>query len=191
RGDFRVIGATTGEEYDRWIRGDPALERRFQIVQGRELDSGETIEILRSRVTTLERHHDVVIEESAVLAAVRLSDLFMPERRRPDRAIDMLDEACAHAHGAARLTVPSEPLARERRSRIAAGAAGHQSRRPESRDSDAAAAAGPEPRMFELGPDTQIELPEFAQHGISMLERFVAELGSLLDVSWANPGSSD
>ena len=52
RGDFRVIGATTGVEYDRWIRGDPALERRFQPVNVRELDSDETLEILYSRGTT-------------------------------------------------------------------------------------------------------------------------------------------
>ena len=63
RGDFRVIGATTDEEYERWVAGDPALERRFQKVVVRELGVGETFDILRARKERLERHHNVVITD--------------------------------------------------------------------------------------------------------------------------------
>src|SRR5918995_1829172 len=59
RGDFRVIGATTNDEYDRWVCGDPALERRFQRVLVRELSADETLDILKARVERLERHHNV------------------------------------------------------------------------------------------------------------------------------------
>lgn len=98
RGDFRVIGATTSEEYDRWIRGDPALERRFQRVIVRELSSEETMEVLQARRERLERHHHVLITDEALRAAVELTDEHVTDRRRPDRAIDVLDEACAHLH---------------------------------------------------------------------------------------------
>ncbi|HJU74746.1 MAG TPA: AAA family ATPase, partial [Gemmatimonadaceae bacterium] len=59
RGDFRVIGATTEDEYERWIRGDPALERRFQRILVRELSAEETLDVLQSRRDRLERHHNV------------------------------------------------------------------------------------------------------------------------------------
>jgi ATP-dependent Clp protease ATP-binding subunit ClpB len=104
RGDFRVIGATTGEEYDRWICGDPALERRFQRVLVRELSTEETLDVLRARLERLERHHNVVIAEDAVRASVELTDVHMLDRRRPDRAIDVLDEACAHTQAVTRYT---------------------------------------------------------------------------------------
>ena len=74
RGDFRVIGATTDEEYDRWVCGDPALERRFQRVVVRELVADETLEMLRAREERLERHHNVVISDEAMRAAVELTD---------------------------------------------------------------------------------------------------------------------
>ena len=110
RGDFRVIGATTDDEYDRWIRGDPALERRFQRVIVSELSSEETLEILRARQLRLERHHNVLISEDALRAAVALTDLHQTDRRRPDRAIDALDEAAAHTHAVARYSSQSESL---------------------------------------------------------------------------------
>lgn len=110
RGDFRVIGATTDDEYDRWIRGDPALERRFQRVLVTELSSEETLEILRARQLRLERHHNVLISEDALRAAVALTDLHQTDRRRPDRAIDVLDEAAAHTHAVARYSSQAESL---------------------------------------------------------------------------------
>ena len=114
RGAFRVIGATTITEYTRWICGDPALERRFQKIDVRELTTDETLDILRARVDRLERHHNVVIADDAVLAAVQLTDLYIIDRPRPDRAIDALDEACAHAHAVAEYS-PSTLAMIERR----------------------------------------------------------------------------
>src|SRR3954469_8292155 len=86
RGDFRVIGATTDEEYDRYVAGDPALERRFQRVVVRELGVPETIAIIRARKERLERHHNVVIMDEAIHAAIDLTDKYVTDRRRPDKA---------------------------------------------------------------------------------------------------------
>jgi ATP-dependent Clp protease ATP-binding subunit ClpC len=115
RGDIRVIGATTGGEYDKWIRGDPALERRFQPVMVEELDEIQTWEVLVARRPRLERHHAVAITDDALKAAIVLTDRFVPERARPDKAIDVLDEACAHAQATARVSPELDRLIRERR----------------------------------------------------------------------------
>jgi ATP-dependent Clp protease ATP-binding subunit ClpA len=96
RGDFRVIGATTSDEYERWVAGDPALERRFQKVVVRELGELEALEILHARKERLERHHNVLISDEALRASIKLTDLYVTDRMRPDKAIDALDEACAH-----------------------------------------------------------------------------------------------
>ena len=114
RGDFRVIGATTDDEYDRWVRSDPALERRFQRIVVRELSSDETLDILRARQERLERHHNVLISDESLRAAVDLTDIHQTDRRRPDRAIDVLDEACAHTHAIARYSPRAESLIRRR-----------------------------------------------------------------------------
>jgi ATP-dependent Clp protease ATP-binding subunit ClpA len=115
RGDVRVIGATTGEEYDKWIRHDPALERRFQPVTIEELDAIQTWEILVARRPRFERHHAVAIADDALKAAIVLTDRFVPERARPDKAIDVLDEACAHAQATAQVSPELDRLIRERR----------------------------------------------------------------------------
>lgn len=115
RGDFRVIGATTDDEYDRWVRADPALERRFQRVTVHELSSAETLDILRARQERLERHHNVLITDESMRAAVDLTDIHQTDRRRPDRAIDVLDEACAHTHAIARYSTRAERLIHRRR----------------------------------------------------------------------------
>ena len=115
RGDFRVIGATTDDEYDRWVRSDPALERRFQRIVVRELSSEETLDILRARQERLERHHNVLISDESLRAAVDLTDIHQTDRRRPDRAIDVLDEACAHTHAVANYSPRAESLIRRRR----------------------------------------------------------------------------
>jgi len=114
RGDFRVIGATTSDEYERWIAADPALERRFQKVVVRELGEAEALEILNARKERLERHHNVLISDEAILAAVRLTDRHVTDRMRPDKAIDALDEACAHLQAVARYTPRTEGLIRQR-----------------------------------------------------------------------------
>jgi ATP-dependent Clp protease ATP-binding subunit ClpA len=116
RGAFRVIGATTIGEYNRWICGDPALERRFQKIDVRELTPEETLDILRARVDRLERHHNVVIADDAVVASVQLTDAHIIDRPRPDRAIDALDEACAHAHAVAQYSPAALALMDRRRS---------------------------------------------------------------------------
>jgi ATP-dependent Clp protease ATP-binding subunit ClpA len=115
RGDVRVIGATTGEEYDKWIRQDPALERRFQPVTIEELDAIQTWEVLVARRPRFERHHAVAISDDALKAAIVLTDRFVPERARPDKAIDVLDEACAHAQATAQVSPELDRLIRERR----------------------------------------------------------------------------
>jgi ATP-dependent Clp protease ATP-binding subunit ClpA len=115
RPDIRVIGATTQGEYDRWVKGDPALERRFQPVVIRELTSEETLEILRARRSRLEHHHAVAIADEAVVAAQVLTDRFVTDRAQPDKAIDVLDEACAHAQATAQLPEELERILRERR----------------------------------------------------------------------------
>ena len=115
RGDIRLIGATTGEEYDRWIKRDPALERRFQPVTVNELDDVQTWEVLVARRPRLERHHAVAVTDDALKAAIVLTDRFIPDRARPDKAIDVLDEACAHAQATARVSPELERLIRERR----------------------------------------------------------------------------
>src|SRR5436305_8677904 len=115
RGDIRIIGATTGGEYDKWIRGDPALERRFQPVMVEELDAIQTWEVLVARRPRLERHHAVAITDDALKAAIVLTDRFVPERARPDKGIDRPAEACAHPQPAAHLSPELDRLIRERR----------------------------------------------------------------------------
>ncbi len=115
RGDFRVIGATTDEEYERWVLGDPALERRFQKVAVRELSVDDTLDVLRARRERLERHHGVVIGDDALEAAVRLTDAHVRDRRRPDKAIDALDEACAHLQAVTVYSPAMEVLLKARR----------------------------------------------------------------------------
>src|SRR5712671_3333540 len=115
RGDIRIIGATTGGEYDKWIRGDPALERRFQPVLVEELDAIQTWEVLVARRPRLERHHAVAIADDALKAAIVLTDRFVPDRARPDKANDVLDEACAHAQAMARVSPELDKLIRDRK----------------------------------------------------------------------------
>jgi len=115
RGDIRVIGATTGEEYAKWIKTDPALERRFQPVTIEELDAIQTWEVLVARRPRLERHHAVAIADDALKAAIVLTDRFVPDRARPDKAIDVLDEACAHAQAMAQVSPELDKLIRDRK----------------------------------------------------------------------------
>src|SRR6185369_9107130 len=114
RGDFRVIGATTSGEYEKWVEGDPALERRFQKVVVRELGELETMEILVARKERLERHHNVLISDEALRAAVKLTDIHVRDRMRPDKAIDAIDEACAHLQAIAQYPPRIEELIKRR-----------------------------------------------------------------------------
>jgi len=95
RGEIRCIGATTIQEYRKFIEKDPALERRFQMVRVEELSETATYEVLRALRPSLERHHRVHIGRKALHAAVKLTQRYMPNRQLPDKAIDVLDQACA------------------------------------------------------------------------------------------------
>ena len=95
RGDFAVMGATTTDEYRRYIEADPALERRFQQVMVSEPSEEDAFEILRGLRDRYEHHHNVHFTDEALLAAVKLSVRFLPDRNLPDKAIDLIDEAAA------------------------------------------------------------------------------------------------
>lgn len=97
RGEIRVIGATTVAEYRRHIEKDAALERRFQKIVIEEPDSGEALEILKGLRKHLEQHHGIKIKKEAIEAAVEWSVRYLPDFRLPDKAIDLLDNACAQA----------------------------------------------------------------------------------------------
>jgi ATP-dependent Clp protease ATP-binding subunit ClpA len=94
-GHLRVIGATTEYEYGRYIRADAALERRFQPLRVDEHGREQTLAVLRARQRRLEMHHLLIITDDALEAATDLSLQYLPDRKQPDRAIDLLDETCA------------------------------------------------------------------------------------------------
>jgi len=93
RGELQVIGATTLDEYRKYIESDAALERRFQPVNVDEPSIEETIEILRGVKTAYEEHHKLVITDEAIEAAAHLSARYVPDRFLPDKAIDLIDES--------------------------------------------------------------------------------------------------
>ncbi len=95
RGDLRTIGATTLDEYRKYIEKDPALERRFQPVFVGEPDIEDTISILRGLKEKYEVHHGVRITDGAIVAAAQLSDRYISDRFLPDKAIDLVDEAAS------------------------------------------------------------------------------------------------
>ncbi len=97
RGELQLIGATTIAEYRKYIEKDAALERRFQPVTVEEPDRGQCLEILQGLKRRYEEHHHVQIEEEALEAAVRLSERYISDRFLPDKAIDVMDEACSKA----------------------------------------------------------------------------------------------
>ncbi len=94
RGEISLIGATTIDEY-KYIEKDPALERRFQPVQVNEPSEADTVEILKALRPKLESHHNVDISDEALAASVKLSMRYLTERYLPDKAIDIIDEACS------------------------------------------------------------------------------------------------
>ncbi|WP_286951614.1 MULTISPECIES: ATP-dependent Clp protease ATP-binding subunit [Aminobacterium] len=97
RGEFQVIGATTLDEYRKYIEKDAALERRFQPVMVEEPSVDDTISILEGLRDRYESHHRVKISDDALVAAARLSSRYITERFLPDKAIDLIDEAAARA----------------------------------------------------------------------------------------------
>jgi len=95
RGTLRTVGATTWSEYKRHIEKDPALTRRFQVLQVMEPAEAAAIDMVRGLVSTFTDHHKVWIKDDAVRAAVTLSHRYIPSRQLPDKAISLLDTACA------------------------------------------------------------------------------------------------
>ena len=95
RGELRAVGATTLDEYRRYIEKDAALERRFQPVLVDEPSVEDTIAILRGLRERYEVHHKVTIQDSALIAAATLSDRYIADRFLPDKAIDLVDEAAS------------------------------------------------------------------------------------------------
>ncbi|MBN1264865.1 MAG: ATP-dependent chaperone ClpB [Anaerolineales bacterium] len=106
RGELHLIGATTLNEYHKYIEKDAALERRFQPVLVNEPSVEDTISILRGLKERYEIHHGVRIQDSAVIAAATLSNRYITDRRLPDKAIDLIDEAAARL----RTEIDSKPV---------------------------------------------------------------------------------
>ncbi|MBZ5727227.1 MAG: type VI secretion system ATPase TssH [Acidobacteriia bacterium] len=95
RGELRTIAATTWSEYKKYFEKDPALARRFQLVKVEEPTETQCALMLRGVVPTLEKHHNVRILDEGLLAGVRLSHRYLPDRQLPDKAVSVLDTACA------------------------------------------------------------------------------------------------
>ena len=105
RGELHCVGATTLDEYRQYIEKDPALARRFQPVYVDEPTVDDTISILRGLKEKYEGHHGVRISDSALVAAVKLSNRYITDRFLPDKAIDLIDEAAARV----RIEIASKP----------------------------------------------------------------------------------
>jgi len=104
RGQFRCIGATTIEEYRKYIERDPALERRFQPIRVNPPSLEETVDILLRIRQKYEDYHKVLVSNEAVVRIVEMADRYIPERFFPDKAIDILDEACTLASMAPKIS---------------------------------------------------------------------------------------
>ena len=125
RGELRTIGSTTLDEYQKYFETDKALERRFQMVMVDEPSPAESIAILRGLKEKYENHHRVKIEDDALIAAVNLSHRYITNRFLPDKAIDLVDEACAAARIRAEREGKADPtLTREDIARVVAQASG-------------------------------------------------------------------
>ena len=119
RGEIRVIGATTLEEYRKFIEKDAALERRFQSVQVGEPDEGKAMQILQGLRPKYEAYHGLSIEDEALRTAVTLSKRYLPDRFLPDKAIDLIDEAAASVKLSARSASPELKALEEKASAAA------------------------------------------------------------------------
>ena len=109
QGNIRCIGTTTWDEYARYIESDPALERRFQIIRVNEPTAEETQKILTSLRAKMEAHYKVEILETALDAVVELTAQYLPGRHFPDKAIDLLDEACSRLKMSRLTFLPGSP----------------------------------------------------------------------------------
>ena len=114
RGMLRTVAATTWAEYKKHIEKDPALTRRFQVVQVVEPDETKAILMMRGITSTMERHHKVQVLDEALDAAVRLSHRYIPARQLPDKAVSLLDTACARVAVSQHATPPAVDDSRKR-----------------------------------------------------------------------------
>lgn len=111
RGEIKVIGATTLEEYRKFVERDPAIERRFQMVRVEALSEKATLEVLKKLRPALEKHHGIRISSRALVSAVELTQRYMPNRQLPDKAIDVIDQACAR-HRLRAAALETDPVLR-------------------------------------------------------------------------------
>lgn len=114
RGQLRTVGATTWAEYKKYIEKDPALTRRFQVVQVHEPDEARACDMLRGLAGALQAHHGVLLLDEALQAAVRLSHRYIPARQLPDKAVALLDTACARVAVSQHAVPPQLEQARRR-----------------------------------------------------------------------------
>jgi type VI secretion system protein VasG len=114
RGMLRTVAATTWAEYKKHIEKDPALTRRFQVVQVAEPDEVKAVLMLRGLASTMEQHHNVQVLDEALAAAVKLSHRYIPARQLPDKAVSLLDTACARVAVSQHATPPAVDDSRKR-----------------------------------------------------------------------------
>jgi len=114
RGTLRTIAATTWSEYKKYIEKDPALTRRFQVVQVLEPSEDKTLLMVRGVASTLEKHHRVQLLDEALEAAVKLSHRYIPARQLPDKAVSLLDTTCARVAVSQHATPPDVEDSRRR-----------------------------------------------------------------------------
>jgi len=114
RGTLRTIAATTWAEYKKYVEKDPALTRRFQVVQVHEPGEDKAIQMVRGVASTLEKHHRVQLLDEALEAAVRLSHRYIPARQLPDKAVSLLDTSCARVAISQHATPPEVEDSRRR-----------------------------------------------------------------------------
>lgn len=110
RGSIKLIGATTVEEYSRFIESDKAFERRLNIINVDELSEDATLTVLRAQKNSYEQHHGVTIEDDALKAAVELSQRYIGDHKQPDKSLDLIDEAAAKACLAGKVTVDEDDI---------------------------------------------------------------------------------
>jgi hypothetical protein len=126
RGALRTIAATTWAEYKKHIEKDPALTRRFQVIQVAEPSEEQAVRMLRAIASTLEKHHRIQVLDEALEAAVRLSHRYIPARQLPDKAVGLIDTACARVAVSQHATPAEvEDCQRLRLRQPADGAGGH------------------------------------------------------------------
>ncbi len=114
RGTLRTVAATTYAEYKKYFEKDPALTRRFQVVQVDEPDEAKAILMMRGIASPLEKHHRVQVLDEAIEAAVRLSHRYIPARQLPDKSVSLLDTACARVAVSQHATPPAVEDCRRR-----------------------------------------------------------------------------